>query len=394
MRMGLLYSILENRIHMAPDELHLLIAQSGIKTDADSYLVLLFARSIECNELRKIDEFLELKRVIQRYAQKESVLRSWDSDDVARCTLLVASPKGCIIDEIREIDSVKGYLIRHHIDDATIVSGGQVRIVDDLHFAYERASNTLNFVGVTGETRVCFSKDYEHLFELPVLQSIVEPEHILRLFSTGTLEELRTAVTKGAEQIRNLSGYADEPHHPTSIRRTFIEWTVYVLHVSADMGVDVDAVLGDVDPYRHLMTMTGGTPAIVDWFVSFCEKLREAIRERQETKEDQLLHRAKALIDREITNYDLSLTMVSQKLEVSSAYLSRLLTKKLNSGFSQYLTQRRMEIVCDKLATTELTVEQIAMETGFSTGVYLGRRFKQMMGVTPNQYRLKRKAQD
>ena len=373
---------------MALSDLKKLVSQNGVESDAKSYLVLLFARSTECDNLQKANKYFDLKHVIQKYAQKSN-LRFWDCDGVTRCVLLIAETERGTIEETREIDLVKGYLVRHHILDATIVSGGQVASIKDLHFSYERASNTLNFVGVSDATRVCYSKDYEHLFELPVLQSMIEPEHILRLFSTGTIEDLRNAVTQAAEQIRSLSGYADEPHHPTSIRRTFIEWTVYILHVCADMGVDVDLVLGDVDPYRYLMTISGGTPAIIDWFIDFCSKMRGSIRTRQESKEDQLIHRAKALIDSHITNYDFSLTQLSESLGVSTAYLSRLLTKRLNTGFSQYLSQRRIEMICEKLIMTDLTVDQIAAETGYSSGAYLGRRFKQVMKCTPNEYRKK-----
>lgn len=385
--MRLLYPLAENRIHLSSEELLQVAELYDFLTYGSSYIVFLLSRFEDCDSIEKVSQYIELERILQRYTQKNSSILSWDSDGSTKCLVLASIIETGIDDEVRISEHMKDYLVRHGIDNVTIACGGRVDKIEDIHYSFERAQNTINFIGASSEARICFARDYEHLFELPVLQSIVEPEHILRLFNTGSLEDLKKAVTQATEQIRSLSGYADEPHHPTSIRRTFIEWTVYILHVCADMGVDVDSVLGDVDPYRHLMTISGGTPAIIDWFIDFCGKMRESIRMRQESKEDQLIHRAKALIDSHITNYDFSLTQLSESLRVSTAYLSRLLTKRLNTGFSQYLSQRRIEIVCEKLIMTDLTVDQIAAETGYSSGAYLGRRFKQVIGCTPNEYR-------
>ena len=54
---------------------------------------------------------------------------------------------------------------------------------------------------------------------------------------------------------------------------------------------------------------------------------------------------------------------------------------------SDYAQRIRIKRCCSKLATTEESVTEIAIEFGFGTSQYFSRVFKKYLGTTPSEYR-------
>ena len=81
------------------------------------------------------------------------------------------------------------------------------------------------------------------------------------------------------------------------------------------------------------------------------------------------------------------LTDISQLIYKNSSYISHLFKKKMNIGFVDYLTQVRIQKACEKLLNTDLTVVQIAEQTGIDDAAYFCRVFKKIMGQSPRAYR-------
>ena len=74
-----------------------------------------------------------------------------------------------------------------------------------------------------------------------------------------------------------------------------------------------------------------------------------------------------------------SLTEVAARFYLSPYYLSRL----------DYLNNRRIEAAQKLLETTELSISAIAEQTGFASAAHFRRVFREVMDISPLQYRKK-----
>lgn len=83
----------------------------------------------------------------------------------------------------------------------------------------------------------------------------------------------------------------------------------------------------------------------------------------------------------------LSLEGVAAQIHVSPKYLSRLFKEEMGSGFSEYLTQVRLEAAEKLLSGSTLNVREIAVQVGYLDEKYFSRLFKKETGLKPTEYR-------
>lgn len=87
---------------------------------------------------------------------------------------------------------------------------------------------------------------------------------------------------------------------------------------------------------------------------------------------------------------DASLTGFAKFSGYSTGYAGRYIKKVFGKGFSQLLAKERLELACRLLADSELPVESIAMETGYTNASGFYKLFCSTYGLTPADFRRSR----
>lgn len=101
----------------------------------------------------------------------------------------------------------------------------------------------------------------------------------------------------------------------------------------------------------------------------------------------QIVEQVKALVEDNLTQKDLSVTFVAQKLYLSTNYVRGIFKEVTGEPLSSYIIAKRLEKICALLQETDWSGQQIADYMGFTTKSYFYTFFKNYMGMTPNQYR-------
>lgn len=84
---------------------------------------------------------------------------------------------------------------------------------------------------------------------------------------------------------------------------------------------------------------------------------------------------------------EISLGDIAQKISVSPNYLGKIFKKTMGVSYNEYINNLRLGCACQLLATTTLSVKEVAFGAGFASAEYFCFAFKQKLGYTPATYR-------
>ncbi|WP_420808732.1 response regulator transcription factor [Bacillus salacetis] len=84
---------------------------------------------------------------------------------------------------------------------------------------------------------------------------------------------------------------------------------------------------------------------------------------------------------------ELSQREVADHVHLNASYLSVLFKDHVKMTFSEYVTRRRIQRAKDLLFSTNLSINEIAEESGYRTAKYFIKIFKELEGMTPSAYR-------
>ena len=95
---------------------------------------------------------------------------------------------------------------------------------------------------------------------------------------------------------------------------------------------------------------------------------------------------AKRYID---SNYmdNITLDLLADLTHMNKFYLVHSFTKYTGLSPINYLTQKRVQVAMDLLASTDYSIAQIASNVGFASQSYFSQVFRKALGTTPVQYR-------
>jgi len=95
-------------------------------------------------------------------------------------------------------------------------------------------------------------------------------------------------------------------------------------------------------------------------------------------------------LDKQFQNEDLSLSTLADLLELNTHQLSELINSHFGFGFPRYVREQRIKEAKRLLVTeADSSILAISMETGFKSQSSFYTAFKEIVGVSPGQFRKK-----
>lgn len=176
-------------------------------------------------------------------------------------------------------------------------------------------------------------------------------------------------------------------HLPTqTIRCLVYDMTISVFRLISSLNISANTIFGDSDPVEYL----GGCETIETTRARFKDVYRticQMVDSKKRSHNTGLRQAVEEFIQQHYADENLSQQMIADEFGRSANYLSYFFREQTGEKMSTYISNVRIEQASRLLRETDMSVKDIAQQTGFGSDLNFIRVFKKMRGITPGKYR-------
>jgi two-component system response regulator YesN len=209
----------------------------------------------------------------------------------------------------------------------------------------------------------------------------INTEEIEHLLQCGTLSSCRETLNECLRRIRFFE-------LDSLMLRLYVGMDIYIAARSFARSIGIpteqfEMHFGTIDEISARLQTVDGTTLFLH------EMIEQCIRWRASAAADSgndVIRKAKALIDCGYMDEEMSLKTVADTVGLSAPYLSAVFKREMKQNFSEYLTSVRIRHAKELLCCTPKLIYEIAYEVGFRDYRYFSQIFKKCTGQTPREF--------
>jgi AraC-like DNA-binding protein len=343
-----------------PDELNDKVIQYNIRFPYRFFTVLLF----EFKESGSLDQ---IQSVFSGYYQNCYILEE------SSYYIAILNYNDNLIDKIVQDLSVLPLLV---------TQGKEYAQLQELHKSYGQAKNCRKYKTL--------NKSFEYINCLSLLgtnkNAYPFPSEFEKHFSNALNAN---SFPLAAEHVRNAASACFNPNVPLiHIEQNLDMFIKIFLERCAYFHADAREITSISFDGEALGTAFASCEDYVGFVQDIYSKLCDYVKNLRSNNDTSLFNKMRRFIEENLSK-DISLEMLADRFGISYNHLSKVFKDHLGMNYVEYVTKLRIDLAKKLLLETNLKIEEISCQVGYSSSVTFIRNFNKYEGISPGQYRKK-----
>ncbi len=358
----------------------------GLQIDAGCWSVAV-ARADDVGEgsplaVREL-RLLSAQKVIEEHLERFGRFYSFLYGDSVTVVAMLPSPHLILefVERLDQVCKIAQRLLGFHL---AVGVGPVCHELPGLHSAYLGALRAVDYRVLTGTDQAIYIDDMEPSTTAPLNFEEQDERRLSGAIKLGTPEEIK-------EVVDSLIGRFGE-HSGAGL--SFNQYQIYLMEMLAVLinlarayRLELDEVFGEgFQGYAHLADFDS-LKSLSAWFYDSCLHISTFIKRERLDAAKLTVEKAKAFVQENYHNTDISVEMLCNHLHMSPAYFSTVFKREAGVSFINYLTDVRMDQAVKLLNSTEEKTYAISALVGYTEPNYFSYVFKKRFGVSPSKYR-------
>ncbi len=176
--------------------------------------------------------------------------------------------------------------------------------------------------------------------------------------------------------------------HPAKYLQA-LDCTCNILYICMNLLPDGEVCINDIfsteiDGYKSIYQKKN-VEQIISWITLLRDRLCKYMEKRKKNYTNNTINHVKKYINEHLEE-KLSLNEIASIYNISPSYLSALFKKYCSIGFSEYITQMKINKAKELLLKENYKVYEVSDMLGFESAFYFSKVFKKVTGYSPKEY--------
>jgi YesN/AraC family two-component response regulator len=173
------------------------------------------------------------------------------------------------------------------------------------------------------------------------------------------------------------------------IKSRIIELIVIISRAAIEGGADITEVFGLNSDFLSEIKNLTSPDELYQWLAGVLIRFTNSAFGLEDAKHSYLVKRVTDYIKKNYMN-KITLNDISNQVNLSVSYLSRVFNEEMGSSLSTYINRIRIDNAKMFLLNDDISLTDVAYLSGFDDQSYFSKIFKKVTGVTPGRFRAKR----
>lgn len=247
--------------------------------------------------------------------------------------------------------------------------------------SYQTAVDALGYRAIVGSGRTICINDVE-----PVSRGK------LQLDAKGE-EELTAAVKFGSpaligDVLREFSARMDDAKvHENQYEVYMLMIVNCLIRLMQQHDLNMGEMFASEERYADVMRGVCKRETFAEELIPVACRMNEALNRERDNTTKRVILDAKAYIQENYADSELSVDMLCRHLHISPAYFSTVFKRETGQTYVNYLTEVRLQKAVELLEQTDDKTYKIAEKVGYQEQNYFSYVFKKKFGISPTKYR-------
>ncbi|MFY9295281.1 MAG: AraC family transcriptional regulator, partial [Caldicoprobacterales bacterium] len=244
--------------------------------------------------------------------------------------------------------------------------------------SYQQASQACRFSFYQGVGTIAYSED-------------ILPYNEIWYFDEKMVKKLTSCLDKGEQGgvVAVISEYFDKiinngrvlPSIVIAECRDIMSLFTSILKMYGSSVYEIN----NEDPYQILGRFET-LNEIMDWYQVFIDDFFKYLKETKQHMYGKEIAKAVQYIKQNY-NHEIKLTHVASHIGMNESYLSHLFKKETGLSLTEFINITRIEKAKELLRYEDMNINEVSINIGYANSSYFSKVFKDIVGISPVEYK-------